>query len=75
MIDNINLSYSKRGKDFGCGFYLNPNKEQAMDMAIRTTQRQKEGQPVLNTYLFDDNVIRTVPSQLSVKVFDDYSVE
>lgn len=75
VIDNIDLSYSKRGKDFGCGFYLNPNKEQAMDMAIRTTQRQKEGQPVLNTYLFDDNVIRTVPSQLSVKVFDDYSVE
>ena len=30
-ITKIDLSKSKKGKDFGCGFYLNPNKEQAMD--------------------------------------------
>ena len=75
VIDNIDLSYSKRGKDFGCGFYLNPDKTQAMEMAERTTQRLQEGKPVLNTYLFDDNLIRAVHSPLSVKVFDDYSVE
>ena len=71
VIDNIDLSYSKRGKDFGCGFYLNPDKTQAMEMAVRTTQRLQEGKPVLNTYLFDDNLIRAVHSPLSVKVFDE----
>ena len=30
-ITRIYWSKSKKGKDFGCGFYLNPNKEQAMD--------------------------------------------
>lgn len=36
-IEKIDLSLSRKGKDFGCGFYLNANKQQAMDMAIRTT--------------------------------------
>ena len=75
LIDKIDLSRSRRGKDFGCGFYLNPNKSQAMEMAVRTTQRLQEGEPVLNTYLFDDNLIKVENSSLSVKVFDGYSVE
>lgn len=28
-INSIDLSKSKKGKDFGCGFYLNANREQA----------------------------------------------
>ena len=75
LIDKIDLSCSRRGKDFGCGFYLNPNKSQAMEMAVRTAQRLQEGKPVLNTYLFDDNLIKMENSSLSVKVFDGYSVE
>lgn len=75
VIDRIDLSYSRKGKDFGCGFYLNPSKSQAMEMAVRTTQRSKEGKPVLNTYLFDDGLIKTGHSTLSVKVFEEYSVE
>ena len=75
VIDKIDLSCSKRGKDFRCGFYLNPNKAQAMEMAVRTTQRLKEGEPILNTYLFDDSLIKTGHSPLSIKVFEEYSVE
>ncbi len=75
LIDKIDLSCSRRGKDFGCGFYLNPNKSQAMEMAVRTAQRLQEGKPVLNTYLFDDNLIKMENSSLSVKIFDGYSVE
>lgn len=45
VIDNIDLSRSRRGKDFGCGFYLNPNKEQAWEMAKRTAMRMQEGKP------------------------------
>ena len=41
-IDKIDLCRSRKGKDFGCGFYLNPNKEQAMEMAVRTSKRMQE---------------------------------
>ena len=37
VIEQIDLSRSKRGKDFGQGFYLNLNPDQAKAMAIRTT--------------------------------------
>ena len=74
VIDEIDLSCSKRGKDFGRGFYLNPNKEQAMQMAVRTTQRMMEGEPIVNTYLFDDSTMKDA-SLMSVKVFTDYSIE
>ena len=74
LIDKIDLSRSRCGKDFGCGFYLNPNMSQAMDMAERTFQRMKEGEPLLNTYLFDENLLKS-GSPLSVKVFNDYSIE
>lgn len=74
VIDKIDLSCSKRGKDFGCGFYLNPNKAQAMEMAVRTSQRMMAGKPVLNTYLFDDSLLEE-GSPLSVKVFTEYSTE
>ena len=46
-----------------------------MEMAVRTAQRLQVGEPVLNTYLFDDNLIKMGNSSLSVKVFDGYSVE
>lgn len=73
-IKNIDLSLSKKGKDFGSGFYLNANEQQAMEMAIRTTRRLNEGKPTLNTYLFDDSVL-TEKELLSVKIFEDYSIE
>ena len=33
-IEKIDLSRSKRGKDFGQGFYLNANPDQAMAMKV-----------------------------------------
>ena len=35
VIDKIELCRSRKGKDFGCGFYLNPNKEQAPFVLLR----------------------------------------
>jgi hypothetical protein len=70
----IDLSLSKKGKDFGCGFYLNSNKQQAMDMANRTYKRLMKGSPIVNVYSFDDSVIET-PGSLKIKIFDDYSIE
>lgn len=75
VIDKIDLCRSRKGKDFGCGFYLNPNKAQAMEMAVRTSQRMQEGEPVVNAYLFDDSLLSSECTPLSVKIFEDYSVE
>lgn len=45
-IEQIDLS--RKGKDFGCGFYLNAIRQQALDMAVRTTQRMKSGEPIVS---------------------------
>lgn len=72
-IDKIELERSRKGKDFGCGFYLNPNRQQAMDMAVRTTQRMMEGEPIVNAYSFDEASLKE--TSLNVKMFAEYSVE
>jgi hypothetical protein len=73
-IDRIDLSRSKVGKDFGKGFYLNANREQAFEMAVRTTQRLQVGEPVVNAYSFDDSILVS-PNDVNVKIFDDYTEE
>ena len=73
-IDKIELKRSRKGKDFGCGFYLNPDKQQTMDMAVRTTQRMMKGKPIVNAYSFDDDLLKEETS-LKVKAFAEYSVE
>ena len=44
-------------------------------MAVRTAQRLQEGTPVVNAYLFDDSLLISECTPLSVKIFEDYSVE
>ncbi len=72
-IEQIDLSRSKRGKDFGQGFYLNANPDQAMTMALRTTRFLNEGQPTLSCFEFDEEEAKRLG--LSIKVFPDYSEE
>lgn len=74
LIDTVDLSFSRRGKDFGCGFYLNPDRQQAMEMASRTTQRMLEGKPVVTAFHFDDTLLKD-NSPLKVKIFEEYSKE
>lgn len=73
-IEQIDLTRSKRGKDFGRGFYLNANKQQAWDMAKRTTRTLMTGEPVINVYEFDETVLKK-NTDLSIKIFDDYCPE
>lgn len=73
-IEQIDLSLSRKGKDFGCGFYLNANRQQALDMAVRTTQRMKSGDPIVSAFLFDESTLLS-DTDLSIKIFDDYSIE
>lgn len=51
-IDKIDLALSKRGKDFGQGFYLNADPGQAKAMAVRTTRFLNEGQPTVSCFEF-----------------------
>lgn len=73
LIDRIDLSRSKRGKDFGKGFYLNANADQAMAMAVRTARFQDEGQPTLSCFEFDETAVTAMG--LNIKVFPGYSEE
>jgi hypothetical protein len=72
-IDKIDLSMSRKGKDFGCGFYLNANQQQAMDMAIRTANRMRSGEPTISAFTFDESILTS--NELNIKIFNDYSVE
>ena len=72
-IEEIDLSRSKRGKDFGQGFYLNANPDQAMEMAARTTRFLNEGIPTLSCFEFDED--EAMENGLNIKVFTDYSEE
>jgi len=73
-IEEIDLKRARRGKDFGQGFYLSADYNQAMMMAERTVDREEWGEPLLTSYQFDDSVLFK-PSELKVKVFEGYSRE
>ncbi len=73
-IQEINLTLSRKGKDFGRGFYLNRNRQQALDMAVRTVQREVNGTPTVSVFLFDESLLHA-ESDLKIKVFEDYTVE
>lgn len=72
-IEQIDLSRSKRGKDFGQGFYLNANPDQAMEMAARTTRFLNEGEPTLSCFEFDED--EAIKNGLNIKIFPEYSEE
>jgi len=73
-IAKIDLNRGRRGKDFGQGFYLSADREQAQMMAERTVDREESGTAILTMYEFDESVLFN-PSDFNVKVFDNYSKE
>ena len=72
-IDKIDLSRSKIGKDFGKGFYLNPNFDQAYKMAVRAKNINKMGTEIVSAFEFEDEIL--TETELNVKIFPDYSKE
>ena len=71
-IAHIDLSKSKPNKDFGCGFYLSADKEQAEKLA-EYKAFQLGGTPVLNSFDFDESLL--ADGSLKVLHFDEYSKE
>lgn len=72
-IEQIDLSKSKPYKDFGKGFYLSDNKDQAFDMAKQKVFQTNTGKVIINEYEFEDNYLTN--GSLKVKQFKSYSEE
>lgn len=74
LIEKIDLEKSKPFKDFGKGFYLSAEYDQAMDMAKqRIRQKQGIGTPTVTAFEFDESILKG--EELKVKVWDDYCVD
>lgn len=71
-IDKIDLNKSRPNKDFGKGFYLSANKQQAWRMG-EFKALTEGGKPEMNTYLFDESAMTS--GELKVLTFDGYSRE
>ncbi len=72
-IEVPNLSKSKPYKDFGQGFYLSADKNQALRMAEQKTLQLLIGEPIVSEFEFDETLLQG--NELKVKIFEDYSVE
>ena len=70
VIEQIDLSKCKPYKDFGQGFYLTEIKEQAEQMARRTSAIYG-GEPVVTEFEFDETALNT----LSVKIYQELCEE
>ena len=71
FIDKIDMSLSKVGKDFGCGFYLSPDREQAEKMAAKKAEQIHSDTPCVTEFEFDESS----KAELKVLEFDGYSKE
>lgn len=68
-IDEIDLLKSKPNKDFGRGFYLSENSEQALEMAMTKVEQLETGSPVVMAYQVDEVEL----AALHVLRFEDYT--
>lgn len=69
--DRIDLLKSKPNKDFGRGFYLSADYEQALNMAQVKVEQLETGSPVVQSYFVEDEAL----DALRVLRFDGYSEE
>lgn len=71
-IDSIDLAKSRPNKDFGRGFYLSEDRQQAWRMG-EFKALIEGGSPVMNTYMFDDALLTS--GELKVLTFEGYTRE
>lgn len=56
-IEKPDLNFCKPFKDFGKGFYLSPEKDQALDLAKQRVKETHKGEPIINTFSFDESLL------------------
>ena len=59
-IEAIDFAKSKPGKDFGVGFYLSADEEQAQEMAEKKSLLLG-GEPIVTCFEFDENAAKSDP--------------
>ena len=72
-IEVPDLIHSKPFKDFGSGFYLSPDKQQAWDMALQKVSQTQKGKAEVTDFLFDERLLQD--DSLKVLSFPDYCEE
>ena len=72
-IEVPDLQHSKPFKDFGSGFYLSPDKQQAWDMAFQKVSQTQQGKAEVTEFLFDETTM--TGSHLKVLSYPDYCEE
>lgn len=70
-IESIDLALGRRGKDFGKGFYANPDYMQAVEFCSSVIRREGVGVPTVTSFYFDESALNV----LNVMRFDGYSKE
>lgn len=70
-IESIDLARGRRGKDFGKGFYANPDYMQAVEFCSSVIRREGVGVPTVTSFDFDESALNI----LNVMRFDGYSKE
>lgn len=70
-VKNPKIIESKRFLDFGTGFYLTSDYEQAKKWAIRTTNRRGKGSPTISVFNVNENEIKN----LNTLVFESANKE
>ena len=71
IIENIDLSQSRVGKDFGLGFYLTPDEQVAHRQAERKYEQFGEGEVIVYKYFVDDDALTTA----NTLRFDGYTLD
>ncbi len=71
-IDHIDLCKSRPNKDFGRGFYLSADRQQAWRMG-EFKSLTEGGDPVINEYMFDETLLSS--DELRVLIFEGYTRE
>lgn len=72
-IEMPDLVHSKPFKDFGRGFYLSDDKQQAWDMAFQKVNQTQEGKADVSEFLFDETHMTS--GELKALCFPDYCEE
>jgi hypothetical protein len=70
-IESIDLARGRRGKDFGKGFYVNPDYMQAVEFSSNVVRREGSGIPTVTSFEFDESAL----DLLNIKRFDGYTQE
>ena len=69
--DHIDINKSKPNKDFGRGFYLSADYEQAKNVADIKVEQMETGMPLVQEYSINEIEMKS----LKCMTFDDYTEE